>query len=159
MVSLRKICRASFVANVFSHFKRFIHQLEPASGSHTLVFAIFDESRLVAEFGTFGISETLFFSGMRIARPLDIFMDLHSVLTDSDIGRTCVNPSSTIVIVDLVFTLMHGDMGVAAENAGCRMMAGMGERAVGDLLRQALPARAQPVEKTSQGLVFRIPFL
>src|SRR6202163_3801439 len=86
-------------------------------------------------------------------------MDLDSLLTNGDIGRTRVNPGSTIVIVDTVLTLMHGGMGVAAENAGCRVMTGMGERAVGDLLRQALPARAKPVEKTSQGFVFRIPFL
>src|ERR1700686_4027184 len=96
---------------------------------------------------------------MEIVRPLDIFVDLHSVLTDSDVGGTRVNPGSTIVIVDTVLTLMHGGMGVAAENTGCRVMTGMGERAVGDLLRQALPARTQPVEKTSQGFVFRIPLL
>ena len=139
--------------------KKTIQWLEPASGSHTLEFAIFDKSRLVAKVGRFGISEALFSGGMEIARPLNIFVDLHSVLTDSDIGRTRVNPSSTIVIVDTVLTLMHGGMCVAAENSVCRVMTGMGERAVGDLLRQALPTRAETVEKTSQSFVFRIPLL
>src|ERR1700682_4595308 len=101
----------------------------------------------------------MFSGGIQVVRLLNIFMDLHSVLTNSDIGGTRVNPGSAIVIVDPVLTLMHGGMGVAAENSGCRVMTGMGERAVGDLLRQALPARAQPVEKTGQGFVFRIPFL
>src|SRR5260221_3449159 len=96
---------------------------------------------------------------MEIARLLSIFVNIDSVVTDGDIGGTGINPSSAIVIVDLVLTFMHGGMGVAAENAVCRVMPGMGERAVGDLLRQALPAGPQPVEKTGQGFVFRIPLL
>jgi hypothetical protein len=156
MVSLRKIYRASFVANGFFQMSK-AHPL--ASGSHTLVFAIFDKSRFVAEFGRFGIREALLSRGMGIVGPLNIFMDLNALLTNRDIGRMRINPSSAIVIVDAVLTLVHGGMGVAAENSGCREMTGMGERAVGDLLRQALPARAQPVEKTSQGFVFRIPLL
>src|SRR3981081_1392039 len=96
---------------------------------------------------------------MVLVRPLAMLMDLDSLFTNGDIGRMRVNPASAIVIVDPVLTLMHGGMGVAAENAGCRVMTGMGECAVGDLLRQALPARTQPVKKTSQGLVFRIPLL
>src|SRR5216684_3373638 len=154
MVSLRKIYRASFVANEFSQVSKTIRSLEPASGGHTLVFAVFDKSRLVAKVGRFGISEALFSGGMEIVRSLNIFMDLHSVLTHCDIGRMRVNPASAIVIVDPVLTLMHGGVGVAAENTFCRAMTGMGKRAVGDLLRQAQPACAQPVEKTSQGFVF-----
>ncbi len=159
MVSLRKIYRASFVANEFSQLSKTIRSPEPASGSHTLVFAIFDESRLVVEFGSFRISEALLSRGMEIVRTLNIFMDLDSLLTNGDVRRTRVNPSSAIVIVDPVLALMHGGMGVAAENTFCRTMTGMGKRAIGYLRRQALPARAQPVEKSSQGFVFRIPLL
>src|ERR1700738_1348856 len=94
-----------------------------ASGSHPLVFAIFDKPRFVAEFGRFGIREALLSRGMGIVRPLNIFVDLNALLTNGDIGRMRVNPSSAIVIVDTVLPLMHGGMGVAAENSSCREMA------------------------------------
>src|SRR4029077_14000912 len=107
----------------FSNFKPTTPQVDPASGSHALVFAIFDKSRLVAEFG---IREALFSDGMEIISPLDIFMDLDATLTDGDIGWMPIDPSSAIVIVDTVLSLMHGGVGVAAENAGCWEMTGMG---------------------------------
>src|SRR4030088_3334156 len=59
MVSFRKIYRASFVANEFSQISKDRPVAAPASGSNALVFAIFDESRLVVEFGRFSISEVL----------------------------------------------------------------------------------------------------
>src|SRR5260370_35851790 len=96
---------------------------------------------------------------MEIAESLNIFMDLDSLFANGDIGGTRVNPGSAIVIVDPVLALMHGRMGVAAENTFCRAMTGMGKRAIGYLLRQALPARAQPDAKTSPGFGFLIPLL
>src|SRR5450631_4855704 len=96
---------------------------------------------------------------MEVVGSLNIFMNMDSLVANRDVGRTRVNPCSAIVVVDSVLALVHGGMCVSAENAGCRMMTGMGQRALGNLLRQALPARAQPVEKTGQSLVLRIPLL
>ena len=86
-------------------------------------------------------------------------MDLDSLFTDGDIGKALVNPGSAIEIIDSALVLVQGGMSVAAENSRRPMVAGMGQGAVGDLLRQALPARAQPVEKTRHGFIFRIPLL
>src|SRR3984893_5781494 len=104
MVSLRKMDRASFGANGFFQMSK---RHPPASGSHTLVFAIFDKSRFVAEFGRVGIRRAFVSCGMGIVRPLDIFMDLNARLANGDIGRMRINPSSAIVIVDAVLTLVH----------------------------------------------------
>src|SRR5208282_4085753 len=154
MVSLRKICRAPFVANEFVQIsKRPSRSLEQASGSHALIFSIFEESCLVAEIGRFVISGALFCVGMEIVGPLNIFMDPDSLFTDGDIGRMLVDPGSAVEIIDSVFVLVQGGMSVAAENPCRLMVAGMSQRALGDLLRQALPARAQPVEETRHGLV------
>src|ERR1035438_10054142 len=145
--------------------------LEPASASHALVFAIlilatnefaiFEQSRLVSEFGRFGISRASFCGGMEILRSLSIFMDLHSVPTNGDIRRMRINPSSAIEIVDPVrfIVFVHGGMGMAAENARRLMVTGIGQGARGNLRRQALPARAEPVQEACDGLVFRIPLL
>jgi len=114
----------------FFKFQKTIRLLESASGGYTFVFAIFDESRLVAEIGKFGNSRAsflaLFLGGMEIVGPLNVFMDLNSLFTNGDIGRMRVNPASAIEIVDSVLMLMHGGMGVAAENARRVMVAGMG---------------------------------
>src|SRR5580658_1539442 len=135
MVSLRKIYGASFCGQrIFSNFKGVIRSLEPASGSHTLVFAIFDEAFLVAEFGEFMIRRALFGAGMEILRLLNIFVDLDSLFPDGDIGRMLIDPSSAIKIIDSVLVLVQGGMSVAAENACRLMVAGMGQRALGDLL-------------------------
>jgi hypothetical protein len=119
----------------FSKFQQTIRLLESASGSYTLVFAIFDESRLVAEIGRFGISRALFFAGMKIVGSLNVFMDLNSLFANGDIGGMRVNPASTIEIVGSVLMLVHGGMGVAAENARRVMVAGMSQGAFGDLWR------------------------
>ena len=91
--------------------------------------------------------------------PIDIFVDLDPLFTNGDIGRMLVDPGSAIEIVDSVILLVQGGVGVAAENTRRLVVTGMGQCAVGDLLRQALPACAQPVEKTRHGFVFRIPLL
>ena len=86
-------------------------------------------------------------------------MDLDSLFTNGDIGRMRVNPTSAIEIVDSVLVLMHGGMGMAAENPRRLMVTGMGQCALRDLWRQAQPARVEPVEETGHGFIFRIPFL
>src|SRR5208282_4791692 len=105
------------------------------SGSYTLVFAIFDESRFVDEIGRFGNRRPAFFAGMEIVGSLNVFMDLNSLFANGDIGRMRVNPASAIEIVDSVLMLVHGGMGVAAENARRMMVASMGQGAFGDLWR------------------------
>ena len=130
---------------------------ELASAANTLVLAIFEQSCLAREFSRFEIRSC--FTGMEIVRPLNVFMDLDSFFTNGDIGRMRVNPASAIEVVDSVLVLVHGGMSVAAENARRLAVPGMGQGAVGNLWRQAEPARVKPVEKTSQGFVFRIPLL
>src|SRR5260370_42201250 len=126
--------------------------------ANTLVLAIFEQFCVASKF-VFGIRS--FFTEMTIVRSLDIFMDLHSLFANGDIGRLRVNPGSAIEIIDSVFRVMlvHGGMGVAAENARRLMVTGMRQRALADLVRQAQPTRAEPVEDTGQRFVFRIPFL
>jgi hypothetical protein len=62
----------------------------------------------------------LFSGGKEIVRLLDIFMDSDSLFTYGDVGRMRVNPGSAIEIIGsvLAVVLVHGGMGVAAENAG-----------------------------------------
>src|ERR1035437_9086155 len=96
---------------------------------------------------------------MTTVRTLNVFMDMDSLFTNGDIGRMRVNPASAIEIVDSVLVLVHGGVGVAAENARRPVATGMGQGALGDLWRQAQPARVEPVEETRQGFVFRIPLL
>src|SRR5271169_392624 len=135
MVSLRKIYGASFLwRTIVFKFRKTIQSLEQASGSHALIFSIFDESCLVAEIGRFVISGALFCAGMEIVGPLKIFMDLDSLFTDGDIGKMLIDPGSAVEIIDSVFVLVQGGMSVAAENACRLMVAGMGQRALGDLL-------------------------
>jgi hypothetical protein len=94
---------------------------------------------LVSEFSRFGISRAsffaLFFAGMKIVGSLNVFMDLNSLFANGDIGGMRVNPASTIEIVGSVLMLVHGGMGVAAENARRVMVAGMSQGAFGDLWR------------------------
>src|SRR5260370_25282840 len=126
--------------------------------ANTLVLAIFEQFCVASKF-VFGIRS--FFTEMTIVRSLDIFMDLHSLFANGDIGRLRVNPGSAIEIIYSAFRVMlvHGGMGVAAENARRMRVTGMRQRALGDLGRQAQPTRAEPVEDTGQRCVFRIPFL
>src|ERR1035438_7435681 len=149
--------------------------LEPASASHALVFAIlilatnefaiFEQSRLVSEFGRFGISRASFCGGMEILRSLSIFMDLHSVPTNGDIRRMGINPSSAIEIVDPVrfIVFVHGGMGMAAENARRLMVTGIGQGARGDLRLDKVflsvtgldAHRGASTLETEEALVFR----
>jgi hypothetical protein len=101
--------------------------IELASATNTL--------ELVGEFSRFGISRASFFAGMKIVGSLNVFMDLNSLFANGDIGRMRVNPASTIEIVGSVLMLVHGGMGVAAENARRVMVAGMSQGAFGDLWR------------------------
>jgi len=55
-------------------------------------------------------------------------MDLHSFFADGDVGRTFVNPTAGVVVIDSLFIPMHGDMGVSAENALGLVAAGECER-------------------------------
>src|SRR5271157_1592194 len=158
MVSLRKISLASFSPNEFLHRPC---PREPMSGSHTLVFPIFEQARFVSDFSSLGISQVSFFAGMRIVGPLSVLVDLDSILTNRDVGRLRVNPGSAIEVVDAMraVVLVQSRMGVAAEDSNRMLVTGMRQGTLGNLLRQTLPARAQPVEKTGQGFVLRIPLL
>src|ERR1019366_7419235 len=73
---------------------------------------------LASEFSRFGIRRASFFAGMTIVRAPNVLMNINSLLTNGDIGRMRVNPASAIEIVDsvLVLVLVHGGVGVAAEN-------------------------------------------
>src|ERR1019366_223583 len=139
MVSLRK----SHLSSSSRH--------ELTSEANGLILAIFESSCVAGEFGKFGIIPSpLFvfvFAGMTSVRPIDIFVDLDPLFANSDIGKMLVDPGSTIEIVDSMLVLVQGGVGVAAENTRRLMVAGMAQCAVGNLLRQALPACAQPVEK------------
>src|SRR5208283_5679489 len=161
MVSLRKISRPSLCERFFQIPKS--NSLEPASRSHALEFAIFEQFRVVTEFKDLAIRRTLFlFLGkMHIIRLLAIFVDLHATFINRDVSRSGVDPGSAIVVIDSVFliVLVQGGVGVSAKDARGVMMTGVRQGAVGNLGRQALPARAQPVEKTGQGFIFGIPFL
>jgi hypothetical protein len=112
-------------------FRKTVPPVELASAANTLVLA--------SECSRFGISRASFFAsflaGVEIVGSLNIFMDLNSLFTNGDIGRMRVNPGSAIEIVDSVLVLVHGGMGVAAENARCVMVAGMSQGAFGDLWR------------------------
>ena len=105
--------------------------------SDALVFAIFEQSSLIAKFGRFRVGRTMFVDGIMIVRPLHEFMDLHSVFADGDIGRVGIDPSAAIEIVNsmLWIVLVQSSVGVAAKNAGCLVMTGVRERALGNFLR------------------------
>src|SRR6266496_2564801 len=90
--------------------------VELASAANTLVFAMFKWFRLASEFSKFEFRRAVLFSGLSILGSLDVFLDLDSVFTDSDIGRMRVNPASTIEIVDAGLVLVQGGMGVSAED-------------------------------------------
>jgi len=96
-----------------------------------------------------------------IVGPLDEFMNMDSVFANGDVSRMLIDPCAAIEVVNamLWIVFVQGGVGVTAKNAGCLVMAGMGERALGNFFRQPLPARAQSVEETGDGFVLRIPLL
>src|SRR5260370_12694805 len=83
--------------------------------ANTLVLAIFEQFCVASKF-VFGIRS--FFTEMTIVRSLDIFMDLHSLFANGDIGSLRVNPGPAIEIIDSVFRVMlvHAAMGGAPQN-------------------------------------------
>src|ERR1019366_9084155 len=125
MVSLRK-----------SHLSA-SSRYELTSEANGLVLAIFESSCVAGEFGKFGIIPSpifvFVFAGMMSVGPIDIFVDLDSLFANGDIGRMLVDPGSAIVIVDSTLMLVHGGVGVAAEDTCRLMVTGMGQGAVGDL--------------------------
>jgi len=43
-------------------------------------------------------------------------MDAHSFFADGDVSRARIDPSTRIVVADIILLLLHGRMGMAAKN-------------------------------------------
>jgi len=44
-------------------------------------------------------------------------MDAHSFFADGDVGGTRIDPSTRIVVADIILLLLHSCMGMAAKNS------------------------------------------
>jgi hypothetical protein len=72
-----------------------------------------------------------------------------------------INPASGIEVIDSVggIVLVHGGMGVAAEDSMSPVVASVSQGSVSYLSGQAQPARVEPIKETGQSFIFRIPLL
>src|ERR1035438_3139726 len=126
-------------------------------------FYVIEESCLVGEDRKPGIARVRFFSGMTVVigrvRPLDVFVDLHTRFADRDERGTLVDPGATVEIIGPLIVLVERGMRMPTKDAVGLMVPRVSQRAVGNFFRETLPTRTEAVEKTRQGLIFRIPFL
>ena len=67
-------------------------------------------------------------------------MNLHTVFPHGDVCRMRIDPGSAVKIVDsvLVIVLVQGIVSMAAEDASCLTVMGMGQGARSDLRRQGI---------------------
>ncbi len=111
MISLRKISPCRRLLQISGSR----HASYSPSSTNPVAFAEFGGFGNIFGFRsapTAGSSRLLESSG-----PLSVFVDMDSLFANRDVGRTRVDPGSAVVIVDSVLMLMHGGMGVAAEDA------------------------------------------
>lgn len=92
---------------------------------------------------------------------MDELVDPDSVFAHGDVSGMGVDPGSAVVVVDAMDAVasVHGGVGVSAKDALRMLVTGVGQSSVGDFFGEALPARAEAVEKTGQGFIFRVPLL
>src|SRR6202795_3009253 len=86
-------------------------------------------------------------------------MNPDALFTDGNVCGMGINPASAIEIIDSVFMLMQGGVGVAAEDARRPMMLSVRNGSGRHFWGQAQPARIQPVEETSDCFILRVPLL
>src|SRR5258705_13936784 len=94
-----------------------------------------------------GKSWDSFFAGITMLNSRSvIFMDSDSLFCDRDVSALGVDPGAAVEVSDAVSLRLHGHVGVATKNALGLALFCVAERSLGNFLRQAQPARVQPVE-------------
>src|SRR5580704_9201841 len=94
-----------------------------------------------------------------MVRSLLVFMNPHSLFVDSDVGWLGINPSAGVVIVKSIALLLHGDVGVSAENSVGLIQPCMKQCSRGHFRRHPQPACVQAIKKPGHWLALEIELL